>query len=102
MSAHSCLLKLEDSQVISPPLPQESTSPDSMPFCLFASFNDFIVTNVLIEDWISAESIDQLLSTYPLGHLAFHNHKDLFHTVYQASQAAPTVICAFMNPFISC
>ncbi|KAF8328792.1 uncharacterized protein EI90DRAFT_3125533 [Cantharellus anzutake] len=83
-SAHSCLLEPESSQLTSAPQ-EDSPSPSSMPFRPFASYNDYVFADELIWTHASAKSIDQLLSTYPPGHLTFRNHKDLFQVVDQAA-----------------
>ena len=90
-STHSGLLKLEYPQVASPPLPDTIPLLHPMPFRPFVSLNDFVVTNVVIQDHISARSANCLLSTYPPGHLTFHNYNDIIQTVDQAYRSAPMV-----------
>jgi hypothetical protein len=99
--AHSHLLKPQSTQVMSLPLPGPGNSPSliSEPFRPFLSINDYIFADEHVRAHTSIKSIDRLLSTYPPGHLAFRNHKDLFQTVDQAARATSSVRCAVLIPF---
>ncbi len=68
------------------------------PFRPFTSLQDYTFADVLIRAHTGAKSIDQLLSTYPPGHLSFKSHKDVFNIVDQASRVAPMVSSPFF-PF---
>ena len=85
-SAHSNLLELRSSQVMSSCLPENSPLLTSIPFCPFVSMNDYIFADEHIQAHTNAKSIDRLLSMYPTGHLTFKNHKDLFQIVDQAAK----------------
>ncbi len=99
VSAHSHLLEPQSPQAMSSPLLGNSPSLTSIPFHPFALINDYIFADEHVQAHTSAKSIDQLLSTYPTGHLAFQNHKDLFQIIDQAAQAAPSVRSTFLAPF---
>jgi len=99
MSAHSHLLEPQRSQAMSSPLLGNSPLLTSIPFHPFASINYYIFGDEHVQAHTSTKSIDQLLSTYPTGHLAFQNHKDLFQIIDQATQAAPSVRSTFLVPF---
>ena len=64
-STHSGLLKLEYPQVALPPLPDNIPSLHPMPFHPFASLNNFVVANVVIQDCISARSANHLFIHLP-------------------------------------
>src|SRR5258708_13022328 len=98
MSADSHLLEPQSPQAMSSPLPGNSPLLTSVPFCPFASINDYIFADEHIKAHTSTKSIDRLLSTYPTGHLPFQNHKDLFQIIDQASQSAPSIRSPFLFP----